>query len=118
MDQAEEGRKASEENVGPAFLLSIDSLRMLPDNAVGVKVAGKVFNPPSKDESGSFTVFPEMDWPYRSPRCSFSKVFNAGLRPLSSNLVLMLKIFTVDRTTWKVAFLGGSRPPDPPDLSI
>ena len=108
MEQSEEGRKASEEKVGPAFLLTIDSLRMLPDNAVGAKVAGKVFNLPNKDESGSFTVFPEMDWPYRSPRCLFSKVFNAGLRPLSSNLVLMLKIFTVDRTTGKVAFLGCS----------
>ena len=51
-----------------SFKLCVDSVRMLPDNALTYKLSGKLINIPDKGDS-TFSVFPQFDWPHRSPRC-------------------------------------------------
>ena len=88
-----------------AFKLCIDSVRMLPDNAVTYKISGKVLSLP-KNKEGSFSVYCEDSWPFRSPRCTFEKVFNQETLTLSKDLTLSLKLYTVDTTTEKLSYIG------------
>ena len=90
-----------------SFKLCIDSVRMLPDNALTFKITGKLLNLPDKGES-SFSVYSELDWPYKSPRCTFEKVFNTEKKEVSRSAVLMMKLFTLDKITKKIAYTGYS----------
>lgn len=99
--------KSSIPKLKGSFKLCVDSVRMLPDNAITFKISGKLLNLPEKSES-SFSVYPELEWPHKSPRCIFEKVYNKDEKELKKNLGLFIKIYTIDRISEKVAYVGYS----------
>ena len=88
-----------------SFKLCLDSVRMLPDNALTYKLSGKLINVPEKADT-TFSVIPQFGWPHKSPRSEFEKVINKEGKELDKSAILFLKVYTIDRTTKKTAYLG------------
>ena len=100
--------KDSAQEIDKSFSLCVDSVRMLPDNAVTCRVLGNVLNLPKKEDTEEFSVYPELSWPHRSPRCSFIKTFNKEKKEFDKRAVLLLYLFTIDRTSLKASYVGYS----------
>ena len=92
-------------NLLNSFKLCVDSVRMLPQNALTYKLSGKVINVPDKSDT-TFSVFPLFDWPHKSPRCKIEKVINKEGKELNKSAILLLKVYTIDRITKNTAYLG------------
>ena len=98
----------SRPSVDKSFSLCVDSVRMMPDNAVACRIKGNILNLPRKEESSSFSLYPELNWPHRSPRTSFIQTFNEAKQEFDKRVLLLLFLYTVDRTTTKASYLGYS----------
>ena len=97
--------KNKEPKLKGSFKLCVDSVRMLPDFSLTFRISGKILNLPDKPET-SFSVYSDDDWPHRSPRCTFEKVFNSEGKEVSKAAVLLLKLYAVDVNTKNVIYVG------------
>ncbi|GFY75812.1 uncharacterized protein TNIN_416702 [Trichonephila inaurata madagascariensis] len=90
------------------FDFYIDSVRLVPDNATVVKITGKVLNMylNQKDKSIKFQVYPELDSFWRYPKFNFKQAVNLESIPMNPDVVIMLRVYTVEHHSKNVCVLG------------
>ena len=80
-----------------SLYLYIDSVRLLPDNAISCKIVGKICNLPCGDESKAFYTFPEYSSSFRNPLFDSSKIINVEKKDIPVTAFLLLKLYSIDR---------------------
>ncbi|GFT71401.1 uncharacterized protein NPIL_555141 [Nephila pilipes] len=90
------------------FDFYIDSVRFVPDNATVVKITGKVLNMylGQKEKSIKFQVYPELGSYWHYPKFSFKQAINVENIPMNPDVVIMLRVYTVEHHSKNVCVLG------------
>ncbi|XP_055945318.1 uncharacterized protein LOC129976012 isoform X2 [Argiope bruennichi] len=90
------------------FDFYIDSVRFVPDNGTIIKVTGKVLNMylGQKAKSIKFQAYPELDSFCRYPKYAFKQAINLESIPMNPDVVIMLRVYTVEHHSKSVSVLG------------
>lgn len=89
-----------------AFDLYVDSVRFITDNASIIKVTGRVLKAGDVAGLEDILALPVLSGPARSPQFTFRKTINAGQQKASPDMLLLLRVYTVDVVTEEVVVIG------------
>ncbi|XP_035828352.1 uncharacterized protein LOC101850990 [Aplysia californica] len=88
------------------FMLYIDSVRHIPDNATIVKVTGRILRAGDLTNLQDILAVPELESSARSPVFNFSMLVNEGRQVADPELLLFLRVYTYDVELKKVMVIG------------
>ena len=88
------------------FMLYIDAVRYIPDNATILKVTGRILRAGDVTNLQDILAVPDLDSSARSPSFNFSMLVNEGGQLANPELLLFLRIYTYDIEVKKVTVIG------------
>ncbi|KAL8583033.1 hypothetical protein ACOMHN_051197 [Nucella lapillus] len=86
--------------------LYVDAVRFIPDSASIVKVTGRVLKGGEVTGLQDVLALPLLTSPARSPEFHFRLTINSGRQKANPEMLLLLRVYTVDIVTEQVAVIG------------
>ena len=71
-----------------------------------VQVTGRLLSTPELSDIGDILAFPDLTTSARNPRFSYRLVVNQNQVNLDKNMLLLLKVYTVDAVDQKLTVIG------------
>ena len=97
---------SSSPGVKDTFDLYVDGVDNICDSATIVKVTGRLINTGKLEGLPDIAAHPELDSSARCPRFKYRMVINDGKVTMATNMVLLLRVYTVEKQTGKLVVLG------------